>query len=161
MGDEKLSWNQRIHFIENSGKVPINLFKSVSGAFTTLAWDLLHIFRKKNNLKGHCQALFIAFLYFLISIVCKVLLRAEKCNSALLHLADNEFFFLSHALSRNRGVSWALAGWGRWVGCPSHRAKGAPAMLQRPPTAGQSDFCTGSCCDGFAGGGWWILSHCT
>lgn len=26
---------------------------------------------KKYNLKGHCQALFMAFIYFLISIVCK------------------------------------------------------------------------------------------
>lgn len=161
MGDEKLSRNQHIHFIENSGKMLINLFKSVSGAFMTLAWDLFHIFRKKYNLKGHCQALFIAFLYFLISIVCKALLRDEKCSSALLHLEDNEFFFLSSPLSRHRGVSWALAGWGRWVGCPSRTAKGAPAMLQRLPAAGQSDFSTGSHCDGFAAGGWWILSCCT
>ena len=51
MGDEKLSWSQHIHFIENSGKMPINLSKSISGTFMTLAWDLLHIFRKKNNLK--------------------------------------------------------------------------------------------------------------
>lgn len=111
MGDEKLSWNQHILFIENSGKMPINLSKSISGTFMTLAWDSLHIFRKKYNLKGHCRALFIAFIYFLISIVCKALLRARKCNSALLHLADNEFFFLSGMLSRDRGsVSWAPTG---------------------------------------------------
>lgn len=48
MGDEKLFWNQHIHFIENSGKVPINLSRSISGTFMALAWDLLHIFRKKN-----------------------------------------------------------------------------------------------------------------
>lgn len=48
MGDEKLSWKQHIHFIENSGKMPINLSKSISGTFMTLAGDLLHIFRKKN-----------------------------------------------------------------------------------------------------------------
>lgn len=47
MGDEKLSWNQHILFIENSSKMPINLSKSISGTFMTLAWDLLHIFRKK------------------------------------------------------------------------------------------------------------------
>lgn len=48
MGDEKLFWNQHIHFIESSGKVPINLSGSISAAFMTLARDLLHIFRKKN-----------------------------------------------------------------------------------------------------------------
>lgn len=47
MGDEKLSRNRHIHFIENRGKMPINLRKSISGSFMTLAWDLLHIFREK------------------------------------------------------------------------------------------------------------------
>lgn len=95
MVDEKLSWKQHIHFIENSSKRPINLSKSISGAFMTRAWDLWHIFRKKYNLKGHCQALFMAFIYFLISIVCKTLLGAGKCISALLHLEDDFFFFIS------------------------------------------------------------------
>lgn len=113
MGDEKLFWNQHIHFIENSGKVPINLSRSISGTFMILAWDLLHIFRKKYNLKGHCRAVFIAFIYFLISIVCRALLSAGKRNSALLHLPDKEFCFLSAMLSRDGGrVFWAVTGLG-------------------------------------------------
>lgn len=91
--------------------------------------------KKKYNLKGHCQALFIAFIYFLISIVCKALLRAGKCNSALLHLAGNEFFFLSGMLSRDRGsASWAPAGLGAagWVALlQSQRGTGHVATAPR------------------------------
>lgn len=104
MGDEKLFWNQHIHFIESSGKVPINLSGSISGTFMTLAWDLLRIFRKKKyNLKGHCRAVFIAFIYFLIFIVCRALLNAGRCNSALLHLPGKEFCFLSAVMGRDGG----------------------------------------------------------
>lgn len=95
MADEKLSWKQHIHFIENSSKMPINLSKSIPGAFMTCVWDLLHIFRKKYNLKGHCQVLFMVLIYFLISIVCKALFGVGKCILALLHLADSDFLNFS------------------------------------------------------------------
>jgi len=106
--------------------------------------------KKKFNLKGHCQALFIACIYFLIPIVCKALLRAGKCNSAPLHLADNEFCFLSGMLSRDRGrVSRAPTGLGEagWVSL--RRARGALDTLQGLPAARQSDASTGSWCAGF------------
>lgn len=64
MGDEKLFWNQHIHFIENSGKVPINLSRSISGTFMTLAWDLLHISRKKKNFKRTLLSRFYSFYLF-------------------------------------------------------------------------------------------------
>jgi len=48
-GGEEWCRKPHVHFIEKSGEMPINLSKSISGAFMTLARDLLHIFRGKKN----------------------------------------------------------------------------------------------------------------
>lgn len=48
-GGEEWCQKARVCFIEKSGEMPINLSKSISGAFMTPARDLLHIFRGKKN----------------------------------------------------------------------------------------------------------------